>query len=86
MNGRPIAWFKYLNDRDKLGCPTDDQIELLTEIKASRDIQAHNRGIVSETYIQKAGRHARYKVGQRLKIPEPYLRETWLLIRDVERA
>jgi len=25
---RPTAWFRYLNDRVKLGCPTDDQIEL----------------------------------------------------------
>ena len=24
---RPAAWFRYLNDRVKLGCPTDEQIE-----------------------------------------------------------
>jgi hypothetical protein len=82
---RPAAWFKYLKDRVKLGCPTDEQIERLTEVKASRDILAHNRGIVNETYIQKAGARARYKAGQRLEIPEPYLRETWQLIRDVVR-
>ena len=82
---RPTTWFRYINDRVKLGCPTDDQIERLAEIKASRDILTHNRGIVNETYVQKSGARARYKIGQRLEIPEPYLRETWLLIGDIVR-
>jgi hypothetical protein len=77
---RPTAWFKYLNDRVKLGCPNDEQIERLAEIKASRDLLIHNRGIVNETYIQKADARVRYKLGQRLEIPEPYLRETWLMM------
>jgi hypothetical protein len=72
-----------LNDRVKLGCPTEEQIERLTEVKASRDILIHNRGVVNATYLDKAGPRARYKLGQRLEIPEPYLRETWQLIRDV---
>jgi hypothetical protein len=80
---RTDAWFKYLNDRVTLGCPTVEQIERLAEIKASRDILIHNRGIVNATYLDKAGTRARYKLGQRLQIPEPYLRETWQLIWDV---
>jgi hypothetical protein len=80
---RPTAWFRYLNDRVKLGCPTDDQIERFTEIKATRDILAHNRGVVNPTYLDKAGRHARYQLGQRLEIPEPYLHDAWLLIRQI---
>lgn len=80
---RPAAWFKYLNDRVKHGCPTDEQIERLAEIKVSRDILIHNRGIVNATYRDKAGTRARYKLGQRLEIPESYLRETWQLIQDV---
>jgi hypothetical protein len=83
LETRPAAWFRYLNDRVKLGCPTDEPIERLTEAKASRDILAHNRGLVNETYIQEAGARARYAVGQRLEIPEPYLRDTWQLIRDI---
>jgi hypothetical protein len=82
---RPTAWFRYLNDRVKLGYPTDEQIERLAEIKASRDILIHNRGIVNETYLQKGAGRARYKLGQRLEISEPYLRETWILIGDVVR-
>lgn len=52
---RPAAWFRYLNDRVNLSRPTDEQIERLAEIKASRDILVHNRGIVNETYREKAG-------------------------------
>jgi hypothetical protein len=80
---RPTAWFRYLNDRVKLGCPTDEQIERFSEIKASRDILTHNRGVVNQTYLDKAGRRARYLLGQRLEVPEPYLRDTWLLIRGL---
>ena len=80
---RPTAWFRYLNDRVKLGCPTDEQIERLAEIKASRDILAHNRGVVNQTYLDKSGGRSRYKIGQRLEVPEPYLHDTWLLIQGV---
>ena len=55
----------------------------MAEIKASRDILAHNRGVVNQTYLEKAGSRSRYKLGQRLEVPEPYLHDTWLLIRGV---
>ncbi len=80
---RPTAWFRYVNARVKLGGPTDEQVERLVEIKASRDILAHNRGIVSQTYLDKAGGRSRYRLGQRLEIPEPYLHDTWLLIQGM---
>ena len=56
--GRPAAWFKYLEDRVRLGCPAADQIEQLAEVKASRDVLIHHRGIVNETYLDKARRRA----------------------------
>ena len=71
---RPADWFKDLNDRVNLNRLAAEQIERLAEIKASRDILVHNRRIVNETYCDKAGTRARYAVGQRLKIQEPYLR------------
>jgi hypothetical protein len=80
---RPKTWFRYLNDRVKLGCPSDEQIDRLAEIKASRDILAHNRGVVNPTYLEKAGKYARYELGQRLEIPEPYLHDAGSLIRDL---
>ncbi|HEY2158639.1 MAG TPA: hypothetical protein VGH33_23615, partial [Isosphaeraceae bacterium] len=63
---RPAAWFKYLAEHIKLGGPTGDQIEQLSEIKASRDVLVHSRGIVNEIYLNKAGARARYAAGQRL--------------------
>jgi hypothetical protein len=80
---RPASWFKYLDDKVKLGCPTPDEIDWIAEAKASRDVLVHNRRIASKTYESKAGRLARYKDGQRIDVPEHYHRETWELIRKV---
>jgi hypothetical protein len=80
---RPTVWFRYLNDRVKLGIPAGEQIERFAEIKASRDILAHNRGIINQTYLDKSGRRSRYQLGQLMEIPEPYLHDAWLLIRGL---
>jgi hypothetical protein len=80
---RPADWFAYLEARAKLGCPSTDEIDRLTEAKASRDVLVHNRGIANMIYVSKAGTLARYKAGERIDIPEPYHRETWELIRKV---
>ncbi len=80
---RPADWFAYLEDRAKLGCPTADEIELIAEAKASRDILAHNRGVANMIYEAKAGKVARYKDGERIDIPEDYHRATWELLRKV---
>jgi hypothetical protein len=82
---RVSAWFDYFEKRARLGIPSKDQIERLAEIKASRDILAHNRGIANETYLSKSGSKARYVGGARLEIIEPYLRDSWLLITEVIR-
>lgn len=76
-------WFKYLDDKAKLGCPTDDEIDRLAEAKASRDVLAHNKGMVNKVYVGKAGRLARHYEGEALDLPEPYHRATWELIRKV---
>ena len=39
----------------KLGCPTDDEIERIAEMKATRDLLIHNLGIANKTYLDKAG-------------------------------
>ena len=77
---RPKDWFKYLEGRVKLGCPTEEEIDRIGEAKASRDILAHNRGITNKIYLLKSGKFARYDEGQKLDIPEHYHRETWELI------
>lgn len=66
-----------------MGSPSPDEIENLAEIKAARDLLVHSRGVVNPTYLSKAGAKARFAENDRLEITEPYLRETWLLIRKV---
>ena len=80
---RPIRWFEYLDERVKLGCPTNDEIERFAEAKASRDVLTHNRGIVGKTYLAKAGKLARFKLGDRLDLPENYHREVWEFLRKM---
>ena len=80
---RPTAWFAYLEDKVKLGCPTMDEIDRIAEAKAARDVLVHNRGVVGKSYESKAGRFARYKEGDQIDVPEPYHRETWELLRKV---
>ena len=83
-------WFAYLERLTKLGCPTSDEIEQLSEIKASRDILVHNNGITNATYISKAGTRVRYSNGDKLEIPEQYHRASWdtitRVIRDISSA
>jgi hypothetical protein len=82
---RVAAWFAYLEKRAQLGVPSQEQIERLAEIKASRDILVHNRGIANQTYVSKSGVRARSPAGTRLEITEPYLRDSWLLITEMVR-
>jgi hypothetical protein len=80
---RPREWFAYLEARARLGCPAAEEIERIGEVKASRDILAHNRGTANKIYESKAGKAARYKDGQKIEIPKRYHRETWELIRKI---
>jgi hypothetical protein len=47
------------------------------EIKASRDIFIHNRGLANEIYIRKAGSHARVEAGYKLPADVPYFLESY---------
>jgi hypothetical protein len=80
---RPTGWFEYLEEKAKLGCPTQAEVASVAEAKASRDVLVHNRGIANKTYESKAGALARYRDGQRIEIPENYHREIWELLRKV---
>ena len=80
---RPREWFKYLNERVHLGCPELAQIERFEEIKASRDVIVHNRGVVNQTYLRKSGVAARCRLGESISIPEDYHRESWQFLRQL---
>jgi hypothetical protein len=80
---RLALWFDYLEKRARLGVPSKQQIEQLAEMKASRDVLVHNRGIVNQAYLLKAGSTARFADGARLEITAPYLRDSRLLLTEV---
>lgn len=47
------------------------------EMKATRDILIHNQGIANETYVAKAGSHARVPAGGRLPTTQSYFLEVY---------
>ena len=79
----PHDWFKYLDERAKLGVPADEEVNRFSEAKASRDVLVHNGGIANRIYESKAGRLARYQPGERIEIPGDYHKATWKLIRKI---
>lgn len=80
---RVADWFNYLEKLAKLGCPNQDEIERLAEIKASRDVLVHNNAIVNSIYVGKSMGRARFADGDKLELPEHYHRESWELIKQV---
>ena len=80
---RPSGWFAYLEDKVRLGCPSADEIGRIAEVKASRDVLVHGKGIAGAAYLAKAGKLARFREGERIEISEPYHRGAWELIRKV---
>jgi hypothetical protein len=80
---RPTEWFRQLNGIVTVNCPTEPEVEQFSELKATRDVLVHNRGIASETYLDKAARLARAALGQPLDLPDAYLHEGWRLCRKI---
>ncbi len=78
-------WFVAINKAVKLDCPSEDEIDALAEIKAARDVLEHNAGIVNETYRRKAGKRARYEIGDFVELEDAYYLESWRLIKKVVR-
>jgi hypothetical protein len=78
-------WFTAVNKAVKLDCPAEDEIDALAEIKAARDILEHNEGVVNEVYRRKAGKRARYEVGEHVELEDSYHLESWRLIKKVVR-
>jgi hypothetical protein len=74
-------WFDALNKAVKLDCPSDDEIDALAEVKATRDVLEHNAGVVNDVYLRKAGKKARHALGDRVEIDDNYHLESWRLIK-----
>lgn len=80
---RVKEWFEYMEKLANLGCPSPDEIERIAEIKATRDILVHNRGIANAVYVEKSAGHARFAVGERVEVSEHYHRQSWQLVKQV---
>ncbi|MGH7173535.1 MAG: hypothetical protein ACRELG_24910 [Gemmataceae bacterium] len=76
-------WFATVNKAVKLDCPAEEEIDALAEIKAARDILEHNAGVANEIYRRKAGKRARYEVGDHVELEDAYHLESWRLIKKV---
>jgi hypothetical protein len=80
---RPSAWFDYMSKIVKLGCPAEDEIERIAEMKAARDLLIHNSGIVNKIYLDKAGAKGRYAIGEPVVIDRPYFNDCWVLAKKL---
>jgi hypothetical protein len=83
---RPDQWFRFLENRVNLGCPDAAQRAALCELKAARDVLEHNRGVIGADYLDKAGPAARYALDALLQVDEPYLLDSFALLRNVVEA
>jgi hypothetical protein len=83
--GPADGWFRYLATLVNLDCPTPEEIKQFAEIKASRDVLVHNKGITNKKYMEKAGGYARYQDNEVLQLPDTYHRQSWELVRKVIR-
>lgn len=81
---RPAAWFAYIESVQKLGCPASDEIAQIAEIKATRDVLEHAEGIINRTYLDKAGKKARFTTeGESIDVSDLYLRDSWDLLKKI---
>ena len=83
MTGGPRQWLDLLTQHAGIPVPAADLVARLVEAKATRDLLIHNRGMITPTYIKKAGPLARGADGERIEMPEPYRREVWALVRQL---
>lgn len=65
---------KSLLSVNLLECPA---FHRYVEIKATRDIYIHNRGLANEVYVKKAASHARATTGQTLPVDSVYFLEAY---------
>lgn len=66
--------FQQLLSVNLLECPA---FHRYVELKATRDIFIHNRGIANEVYVRKAGSHARVNTGIALPVDVTYFLESY---------
>ena len=76
-------WFEFLGSVLNTDPVPERDIDRLAELKASRDLLAHNQGRVNDTYIKKSGRLARSRtVGDKLAYDRKYVYDAGDFLTD----
>ena len=76
-------WFLYLNRLVSECRISEDDAGKIAEAKATRDLLVHNAGVVNDIYLQKAGKHARFTLGQAVSVTGHYTRDVWQTMASV---
>jgi hypothetical protein len=71
----PRDYFEHFTVITGLHVPKGDQNQYI-EIKATRDVLIHNRGVISETYLGKTESSARGKLGETIPLTEKYFADS----------
>ena len=88
----PAEYLKYLHNIS--GVDTDDGSFLsYFEMKATRDIVVHNRGVVNDEYLKKSADKSRGAIGERIEIDKEYFdyclaslkRISGIIARDIKK-
>jgi hypothetical protein len=66
--------FEELTGVRLLECPA---FHRYIEVKATRDVYIHNRGVANDTYVRKAGSHARPRAGSLVHVDIQYFLESY---------
>ena len=76
-------WFAYLEQYVNGVAPSAEVTSQIAEAKATRDLLVHNRGVINEVYLRKAGQLARGKIGEVVPMPPEYRAQNWRLLVQV---
>lgn len=79
---KPADWMRYINRIFKTTVISDSDSRMFSEIKATRDLLEHARGIVNTTYLEKASVLARGVLGDPIEIDTSYHKSAFQFVRD----
>jgi len=82
----PADWFAFLRRIVNLDAIKDTDIARLAELKATRDVCIHNRGIANEIYLGKSGAQARVRAGEQLPVARAHTYESADFLREFIRG
>jgi len=73
----PSEFAEALKDLLSINLLESPSFHKYVELKASRDVHIHSRGVANDTYVRKAGSHARARSGHHLVVDVHYFLESY---------